>query len=196
MTNVFAFAPVQVFSDKAQSIIDKKKAQLAESGAGGLLSARSVNDMQLHLLENARVADGEFFVSSNARVPDISRAYIAIPPVLSHPWSRGSVVSRLRTFMTHVPTSNEQHIMSVDPLENPKINPAYLEDDTDLELLVESYKYACKISHTSPFKDLIDVQVKPSPNVDLSDDNKLRREYVDIRTFLLLISVQSSSARI
>ncbi len=95
MTNAFAFAPVHVFSDKAQSIIDKKKAQLTQSGGDSSRSARKMHDVQLQLLENARVAEVEFFVSSNAPIPDTSRAYIAIPPVLSHPWSRGSVVSRI-----------------------------------------------------------------------------------------------------
>ena len=48
----------------------------------------------------------------------------------------------------------------------------------DLEVLSEGLKYILKVVQTPPFSDLVEVQLAPGPNVDLSTDEKVKGKRV------------------
>ena len=95
VSNCLAFAPLQTVSDEAQSIIDRKKIQLSRAEVGPSSGKHDVYNAQLHLMENSHTIECEFLSSITATGPDSTKAYIAVPTVLSHPWSRGTVVCSL-----------------------------------------------------------------------------------------------------
>ena len=49
-----------------------------------------------------------------------------------------------------------------------------MQDDIDLEILVEGFKYALKTADTAPLKDLIEARVNPPPSMELSTDAQIR----------------------
>lgn len=65
-----------------------------------------------------------------------------------------------------------QHINSADPKALPTIDPHYLEEDIDVDILVEAFKFARKVAHTGPFKELTVAEVIPGPNV--TEDDQIR----------------------
>ena len=56
------------------------------------------------------------------------------------------------------------------------IDPHYFEDETDLDILTEAFKYAVQVGQTEPFKDLVDGQIYPSADVDLSVEENARSQ--------------------
>ncbi|EED77894.1 hypothetical GMC oxidoreductase [Postia placenta Mad-698-R] len=78
----------------------------------------------------------------------IGKPYISLPIVISHPFARGTI-----------------HISSADPKAAPLIDPRYFEEETERDILLEGFKFARKISNTSPFKDLVVAEVLPGPEV-------------------------------
>ncbi|KLO19195.1 alcohol oxidase [Schizopora paradoxa] len=68
--------------------------------------------------------------------PEPGKRYTTLSCSLTHPLSRGSV-----------------HIASADPLLPPEINPNYLANKTDLNLLVGVVEFALKLYNTKPLAD-------------------------------------------
>ncbi|KAL7904076.1 hypothetical protein GGI35DRAFT_490775 [Trichoderma velutinum] len=64
--------------------------------------------------------------------------YLTIAAVLNHPFSRGSI-----------------HIVSPNPKEQPAINPNYLANPIDFEMMVDNVLFMQKTAETKPLADLI-----------------------------------------
>ncbi|KUJ17722.1 FAD/NAD(P)-binding domain-containing protein [Mollisia scopiformis] len=60
------------------------------------------------------------------------------------------------------------HIRSPDPHQDPDIDPAYLVEEVDLEVIARGMQVAMKMAETSPLKDLIARRYWPDESVDLS----------------------------
>lgn len=69
-----------------------------------------------------------------------------------HPASRGSV-----------------HITSINPSDKPLVDPAYLSNDVDRDLLVHGVKFVKKIQDTKPMSDLMVDYVEPAWDNDADD---------------------------
>ena len=54
------------------------------------------------------------------------------------------------------------------------MDPHYFEEDVDLDILGEAFKFALKIAETEPFRDLIQYRVLPPLEADLSTDEKIK----------------------
>ncbi|EKM50925.1 uncharacterized protein PHACADRAFT_128563 [Phanerochaete carnosa HHB-10118-sp] len=161
LINNFAFIPLHVASDKAEQLIAKKKAELAQSGPSLPPGLRKQYEIQLQLMESKRGADIEMMSSAVVPQPvaEPSKPHMALVPELTHPWSRGTI-----------------HITSADPKAHPHIDPHYFADDFDREILAQGVKFALKIGETEPLRGLTKARVGPPPEVDLSTDEKIKGE--------------------
>ncbi|KAG6843857.1 hypothetical protein H0H93_016885, partial [Arthromyces matolae] len=76
------------------------------------------------------------FAEISGADPEPGKSYYSIALDLQHLWSRGSV-----------------HITTADPLTPPNIDGQYL-NSADMKLLIESVKWAQKLSQTEPLKNV------------------------------------------
>ncbi|KAF5358740.1 hypothetical protein D9757_012265 [Collybiopsis confluens] len=86
--------------------------------------------------------------------PVPGKRYNTFTAVLMHPLSRGTV-----------------HISSNDPLAPPEINPNYLSNESDLEVLVKGLKFMLNLYSTPPFEQLVKELVLPPPPAMESEKN-------------------------
>lgn len=89
-------------------------------------------------------------------LPVPGKHYTTFVNVGMHPLSRGTV-----------------HICSSDPLVAPAIDPNYLSNEADVDILIETFNFTNRILKTSPFKDIVRSYVVPSEEV-LKPDAGLR----------------------
>jgi choline dehydrogenase-like flavoprotein len=80
---------------------------------------------------------------------------MTINVMLLHPFNRGSV-----------------HITSSDPLQNPAIELNAFDNDVDLAVLVETYKFARKFLTTGALGALVDEEICPATELKTDDDIK------------------------
>ncbi|KZT05773.1 GMC oxidoreductase [Laetiporus sulphureus 93-53] len=150
------YLPVQTVSERADSIIDMQTAQIVKEADQYPPGLGEQYEMQLELMKDAKVPDVEYLVFPFSLVPDTSgKPRLSLLPVVSHPFSRGTI-----------------HINSADPKTHPTIDPHYYEEEADLEIMLDSFKYARKIAQTEPFKNIVVAEVMPGSNV--TDDDELR----------------------
>ncbi|KAK1144101.1 hypothetical protein N8T08_005763 [Aspergillus melleus] len=71
---------------------------------------------------------------------------------LQYPASRGTV-----------------HITNSDPTKNPAVDPAYLTNEADVDVLAAGMGFCDKIVNSSPLKDKIQRRAHPAPSVQLGD---------------------------
>ncbi|GJE91044.1 GMC family oxidoreductase [Phanerochaete sordida] len=166
VTNAIAFASLQTVSERASEIIARKKAQLSADWEKYLPGLRRQYTQMLQLLESGHGADIEYMVAAPIfeGLPEPHKPHIAVSPNLTHPWSRGTV-----------------HIASADPKAHPRIDPRYFEDETDRAIMAEGLKHILKVVRTPPLSDLVEVELAPGPNFDLSTDEKVQ-EFVSRNT--------------
>ncbi|KAL5513517.1 hypothetical protein ACEPAH_3916 [Sanghuangporus vaninii] len=92
-------------------------------------------------------------------VPAEGKKYTRLACALMHPLSRGSV-----------------HLASANPLVSPEIDPNYLSNDADLDLLACIVRLALRLYKTPPLSEIVKSLVLP-PVEALRDDNTLK-EYI------------------
>ncbi|KAG8905208.1 hypothetical protein FRB99_000477 [Tulasnella sp. 403] len=68
------------------------------------------------------------------------------------------------------------HARSSDPSDPPKIDPKYLSNKADLQLLIEAVRFAHRVARTEPLASMIVAEADPGPRV-LCDDAALS-EYI------------------
>ncbi|KAK0225610.1 alcohol oxidase [Armillaria fumosa] len=94
--------------------------------------------------------------------PTLGKRYLSLSAALMHPFSRGTV-----------------HIKSANPLDPPAIDPNYLANDADVEMMLRILRLAFKLQETAPLCDVIKERVSPSKEVFESEgqDGKFK-EYI------------------
>ena len=70
--------------------------------------------------------------------------------------------------------------MSADPAVPPAIDPHYYEEELDLDILVEGFKYIRKLCQMEPFKDYIVAEALPG--FEVSTDEQIRGAYATLAT--------------
>ncbi|KZT20506.1 GMC oxidoreductase [Neolentinus lepideus HHB14362 ss-1] len=88
-----------------------------------------------------------------APAPDI--CHMTFLSVLLHPFSRGSA-----------------HIQSADPLAAPAIDPGYLSNPVDLDILARAVLFARKLAQTDSLKDEVVKILRPDLSLESVDDIK------------------------
>lgn len=96
----------------------------------------------------------QFFPAGNI-VPEPGKKYVAGCFFLNHPFSRGTI-----------------HATSPDPTTQATMDPHYFENDFDLEILVQQFKFMRKIAETDPWKSTIVREV--NPGLECTTDEQIR----------------------
>jgi hypothetical protein len=94
--NNFAFVPLQTVSpEKAELVVEKKRAYLRDLEGCIPLGLYKQYEIQIKYLENSNAADIELMACPIYAIPlpHPERPYITIAPSVVHPWSRGTIVS-------------------------------------------------------------------------------------------------------
>ncbi|KAJ8518333.1 hypothetical protein ONZ45_g4602 [Pleurotus djamor] len=115
-------------------------------------------DLQREWLHSEEVSYVEIasvsgYLPNTRSSPIEGKNYISLLLGLLHPFSRGSV-----------------HISSANPLEVPSINPQFMTNPFDMDLLISAFKLARKIVSTESLKSAIAREVAPGPEVQFDDE--------------------------
>ncbi|KAH9947105.1 GMC oxidoreductase [Amylocystis lapponica] len=160
--NGLAFVPAQAFSDRITSLIEQQSAKIATESTSYPPGLKEQYEVQLNLLKNERIPETELLVNpfllpvytpADRTLADSKKPFVQIVPSTARPWSRGTI-----------------HISSADPKAQPAINPHYLEEDIDMELLLDAFKFARKVCATEPFKSLVVSEYEPGEHVVSDED--------------------------
>ncbi|PPR06211.1 hypothetical protein CVT26_005470 [Gymnopilus dilepis] len=146
------------------ALIDKLEADINAAAKNGQLS-KSLEEqyrLQIAALRDDSFPDCEVMLYpglfSFKDAPEPGKSYVT--PVVSwnHPISRGTI-----------------HAASNDATIQPVIDPHYLENDFDLEMLIQHMKFVRSMRDTEPWKSGIVREVLPGPDYQSDDD---LREYI------------------
>lgn len=94
-----------------------------------------------------------FFNPILGTLPSPGASYLTYFIALLHPFSRGSV-----------------HIASSDPLSNPLIDPAFLDNTIDLALFVDALKWVRNLIRTEKLAPIVRDEITPSPGLQADAD--------------------------
>ncbi|KAG6855247.1 hypothetical protein H0H87_006187, partial [Tephrocybe sp. NHM501043] len=149
LTGGYAFLPLKDL-DK-----DEKFAELARKLSFPdtpvfRLQKEWIKDERVPFIELAAL---DRFMSGTIAAPEPGADYMSTVMILLHPLNIGSV-----------------HIASNDPNAAPLIDHNYLDNEFDLKLLIEAYKFTRKLYSTTPLKDFIDDEVSHTPDVDNDEE--------------------------
>ncbi|KAG8955206.1 hypothetical protein FRC04_009664 [Tulasnella sp. 424] len=154
--SAFAFFNLQTFMSQSdvnslvsQAVSNSQNEGLSELEKDELLIL--ANDAKSSGLGQVEIIMYPGHFSPSPAVPGTS--YISILMALQRPWSRGSV-----------------HIGSSDATAPPVINPHYLENSFDLQVLIKACQFARKIAQTEPLKSAIASFQDPPSNVTSDAD--------------------------
>ncbi|KAF7367188.1 Choline dehydrogenase [Mycena sanguinolenta] len=154
--SLFAFLPFDTV-DKDGIILDSaRNLKLEDANA----AAQKTFKLQQQWAANDRIPwiDINFidrFMPGPGANFEPGKAYMTINVLLFHPFNRGSV-----------------HITSSDPLQNPAIELNALDNDVDLAVFVETYKFAQKFLTTGPLGALVEEVICPATELKTDDDIK------------------------
>ncbi|KAI0737717.1 GMC oxidoreductase [Daedaleopsis nitida] len=149
-----SFVPLQTISQsRADDIVAKIEAKIAREAASYPPGLKEQYDYQLKVLKDPKVPDVEIMLTPFSFAPTTAtKPIVSLLPAGVHPFSRGTI-----------------HISSADPKASPAIDPKYLSEDADLDILVEAWKFGRKAAHTAPFKDAMAAEVVPGLQVSTEE---------------------------
>ena len=52
----------------------------------------------------------------------------------------------------------------------PAIDPRYYDEDIDLDIMVESFKFIRKVAQTAPFSEIVQEELLPGPTVQTDEE--------------------------
>ncbi|KAJ7758743.1 alcohol oxidase [Mycena metata] len=153
--SLFAFLPLHTV-DKDDIILDSaRNLKLADANA----AAQKTFKLQQEWLVDDRIPWIDInFIDRFMPGPGATfepRAYMTINVMLLHPFGRGSV-----------------HITSSDPLQNPAIELNIFDNNVDLDMFVETYKFAREFLTTGPLGALVEEEICPATELKTDDDIK------------------------
>ncbi len=94
------------------------------------------------------MAQVDRFLPTTVTTPEPGKTYCSMSLILLHPLTRGTV-----------------HIVSKDPKQPPVIDPRWLENDIDADLIAEGIAMARKMIATDPLRGFIAKEIAPGPEV-------------------------------
>ncbi|KAJ6589525.1 hypothetical protein B0H19DRAFT_1104053 [Mycena capillaripes] len=153
----FAFFPLSDVSSRAKEIREAGIATSQRKIESGEYPVGAITSLQMQANKLSRPAlDCEITTMpaflSGPNVPAAMKKHFTIFAMSNHPLSRGTI-----------------HLKSKDPRVDPAYDPRYFENPADLELLIELFKYIRKVTQLAPFKDCLDSEVNPGPNVQTDE---------------------------
>ncbi|TFY69098.1 hypothetical protein EVJ58_g605 [Rhodofomes roseus] len=156
----------QAFSERSESILEAMKLRIAEKAdqfPPGLKEQYEILHKNLGKPDFPAIEivvfpfnavspveiDGESKPNAGTSVP----SFPVLLPSIQHPLSRGTV-----------------HISSADPKQAPSIDPRYFEEEADLDVLVDIFKFTRKMSQMAPFQAVVGAELAPGPKVQTDED--------------------------
>ncbi|KAG9018036.1 hypothetical protein FRB90_012539 [Tulasnella sp. 427] len=139
--SAFAFFDLQTFLPQS-TVNSLLKTAISEAGSAGPSPLeQTAFNIQANAIQNTDLGQVEIIMypghfSPTPAVPGTS--YISILMALQRPWSRGSV-----------------HIGSNNATAPPVIDPQYLSNDFDMQVMIKACQFARKIAQTAPLKNAI-----------------------------------------
>ncbi|CDO71815.1 GMC oxidoreductase [Trametes cinnabarina] len=150
------FIPIQTFSDRADELIAAFEKKLLEKADRLPVGLKEQYELQLKMLKDKNVPDIEIVVFPiNMQPGSFDTPFVGLLPSIGHPISRGSI-----------------HAVSKDPEVQPEIDPNYIEEDLDLELLVDALKFVRKVASEDAWKAITSGELLPGP--DVATDDQIR----------------------
>ncbi|KAJ7459576.1 GMC oxidoreductase [Mycena galericulata] len=155
----FAFFPLSDVSSRAKEIREagiatsQRKIESGEYPIGAVTSLQMQANKLLRPALDCEITTMPAFLSG-PNVPAAMKKHFTIFAMSNHTLSRGTI-----------------HLKSKDPRVDPAYDPCYFENPaaSDLELLIELFKYIRKVTQLAPFKDCLDSEVNPGPNVQTDE---------------------------
>ncbi|GBE88776.1 Dehydrogenase citC [Sparassis crispa] len=161
----FAFVSPKVASCNIDEIARAARAKFTENAASYPPGLLEQYDIQLRRLEAGEplceiISYPGFMSTPNPPLP--GKRYVTFTIVLNSPFSRGSI-----------------HCSSSDPLADPELDPHYLEEDIDLQIMTEMVKFVRGFAQVPPFKDMISKELNPGAEIkdDIEIINFIKRNY-------------------
>ncbi|TBU28075.1 alcohol oxidase [Dichomitus squalens] len=149
-----AFLTLQdiVSQDRLQELLSIFDQEASAPGLSGLQQQQYA--LQREWFAQGNVPAVELILWSKGLINvEQGESYAVILGGLMHPVSRGST-----------------HIASCDPLASPAIDPKYLSQNFDTEVLLDVLKFLQKLGQSAPFSDLVTVQTNPDPTAQTDDE--------------------------
>ena len=175
--NALSFVPLQTVSPKASALIAKHRAQFEKNKDRYPQGLREQYEIQLKVLEDEDSPDVELLMFPFAfpdSFPEPMKPYCSLLSTLIHPFSRGTIVSTSSMRCGVSLLTVLQHIGSNDPNASPVIDPRYLEEQIDLDILVETFKFIRRVAQAEPFKQFVRAEVSPGlDKVDSDSDEQV-----------------------
>lgn len=104
----------------------------------------------------------------DAAPPDLQMNYTpAVPKALSSVLNFGVPASIFLPILVQPYSIGEVRLRSANPLDAPSINPNYLQQEADVQVLVAAVKLAREIANTKAFAGLNGGEIVPGPDADL-----------------------------
>ncbi|KAG6809937.1 hypothetical protein H0H92_014019 [Tricholoma furcatifolium] len=134
-----------------------KEGKIAALGKKLVLPDTPIYRLQKEWLHNDRIPFIEMtgydrFMPGLA-APEPGAQYLSTSIITLHPFNVGSV-----------------HITSTDPNTPPAIDHNYLDNEFDLQVLIEAFKFTRTMFNSSPLKDLVEEEVSPGPNYQTDEE--------------------------
>ncbi|KAI1783604.1 GMC oxidoreductase, partial [Ganoderma leucocontextum] len=153
------FLPLQTFSDRADELIEKVEKRIQEHADKLSPGLKEQYEQQLKMLKDKNVPDIEIVVFPvNVHPQGPPKPHVGLLPSIGHPFSRGTI-----------------HASSSDPKVQPTIEPNYLAEEIDLEILLDSAKFVRKVTADGPWKDVSNAELIPGSGVTTEEQ---LREFV------------------
>ncbi|TFK79184.1 GMC oxidoreductase [Polyporus arcularius HHB13444] len=144
------FLPAQVISERVDALAETIERKLASEDEMMPAGLKAQYEHQLRALKDRNIPDMELVIFPvNIHPTGPPKPLAGIFPVLGHPFSRGTI-----------------HTGSNDPKDQPLIDPNYLGEDIDFELLVDSFKFIRKAMATSEWQTYGQGELLPGPEVN------------------------------
>ncbi len=100
--------------------------------------------------------------------PDLQLNFTpAVPSLLAPILDFGGPASIFLPIMVQPESRGEVRLRSANPSDHPVINPNYLREQTDVDVLVQAVKIIRTLANTKAFSDLNGGELVPGPDVDL-----------------------------
>ncbi|EJD00188.1 alcohol oxidase [Fomitiporia mediterranea MF3/22] len=116
------------------------------------------------------------FIEDNAQAVAEVLQYLGHPQVPNSAPIPGKKYTRLSGALMHPLSRGSVHLASPDPLVDPNIDPNYLSNEADLDLLVHIVRFVLQFYDTPPLRDIVKSVVLPR-EAELKSDASLE-EYI------------------
>ncbi|KAM5543788.1 hypothetical protein V8D89_002405 [Ganoderma adspersum] len=144
-TTGVTFLPLTTVSERASELIAKAERDIASKADTLAPGLKEQYAAQLAMHRSGSVPTVELIVFPfNPHPTGQAAPLVGVFPVLSHPLSRGSI-----------------HATTADPAVEPAIDPNYLGEEVDFEILLDAAKFVLKVAGSAPWQDVAQQELYP-----------------------------------